>query len=292
MLKSMTGYGRGEAEACDRKFTVELKSVNHRFSEVVVRMPRVMSALEDSIRRIIQQRIGRGRVDGFISMEETEQKGKRVKVDKELALAYHNAMKDLQQWLPLKGEIELRDMINLPNLMEVEEPEEDIQQWWPGIEKALNQALDQLIQMRAVEGAKLAADIKKRLANIQDLSRKIHQRAPLVVEDYRERLKQRIAEWQLQGVVEENRLAAEVAIFAERSNITEEIVRLNSHLEQMDICLQSTDPVGRKLDFILQEMNREINTIGSKANDLEIGNAVISVKSELEKIREQVQNIE
>jgi len=201
-------------------------------------------------------------------------------------------MKDLQQSMLLGGDIELRDMVNLPNVIEVDEPEEDIKEWWPGVERALNVALDQLIHMRSVEGERLAADIEKRLGVIKELNRTIHQRVPCVVEDYRERIKQRIVDLKLQGVVDENRLAAEVAIFAERANITEETVRLNSHLEQMNWCLQSDEPVGRKLDFILQEMNREINTIGSKANDLEISNAVISVKSELEKIREQVQNIE
>ncbi|MEG6615230.1 YicC/YloC family endoribonuclease [Peptococcaceae bacterium 1198_IL3148] len=292
MLKSMTGYGRGEADACGRKFTVELKSVNHRFSEVVVRVPRVMSSLEDRVKRLIQQRIGRGRVDGFISVEETEQKLQQVKVDKTLALAYHKAMKEVQQFTDVAGEIELRDIINQPNVLKLEEPEEDLEEWWPAVEEALQIALNQLIQMRVEEGAKLGEDIAKRLDLIEEYNQNIKQRAPLVVEEHRERLNQRLLEWHTQGTLDESRIATEVAIFAERANITEETVRLNSHLDQMRRALQAEEPVGRKLDFIVQEMNREINTIGSKANDLTIGNQVINVKSELEKIREQVQNIE
>jgi uncharacterized protein (TIGR00255 family) len=288
----MTGYGRGDADACGRKFTVELKSVNHRFSEVVVRMPRMMSPFEDRIKRIIQQSVSRGRVDGFISVEETELKSQQVKVDKALALAYHGAMKDVQQLIDVAGEIKLRDIINQPNVLTLEEPEEDLEAWWPGVEQALQTALEQLIQMRITEGARLGEDIEKRLSMIKEYNHKIHQRAPQVVAEHRERLNQRLAEWLNQGAIDESRISAEVAIFAERANITEETVRLNSHLEQMAKGLRAEEPVGRKLDFIVQEMNREINTIGSKANDLEIGNAVINVKSELEKIREQVQNIE
>ncbi len=292
MLKSMTGYGRGEASASGCKFTVELKSVNHRFCEVVVRLPRIINSLEERIRKMIQTGIKRGRVDVYISMEETEERALQVKVDKELAVAYYKSMEELQQILPVTGKIELRDLISMPNIFVVEEPEEDLEELWQAIEIALNNAVEQLIQMRVVEGARLAADIKKRVGIIADLNNLIKQRAPLVVEEYRERLTQRLAEWQVEGMLDENRMAAEVALFAERANITEEIVRLDSHLKQVEKCLQSDEAVGRKLDFLMQEMNREINTIGSKANDLVITNAVVDVKSELEKIREQVQNIE
>ncbi|MBM7855733.1 uncharacterized protein (TIGR00255 family) [Desulfohalotomaculum tongense] len=292
MLKSMTGYGRGEAGACGRKFTVELKSVNHRFCEVMIRLPRVMSPLEDRIRRVIQKRISRGRVDGYISIEETEQKTQQVKVDKNLAVAYYKAMKELESLLPITGQIELRDIINLPNVLVLEEPAEDLEEWWPAVEEAVNEALDKLVQMRAAEGEQLEADLKKRMEKIRRCNDEIRKRAPEVVEDYRKRLNQRLAHWKGEGMLDENRMAAEVAIFAERANITEETVRLNSHLNQMAKCLQSEEPVGRKLDFLVQEMNREINTIGSKGNDLEISKLVVNVKSEIEKIREQVQNIE
>ncbi|MBO8136571.1 MAG: YicC family protein [Desulfotomaculum sp.] len=292
MLKSMTGYGRGEASACGRKFTVELKSVNHRFSEVVVRLPRTMMSLEDRIRRKIQRSAARGRVDVYISVEETGERSQQVKVDKTLALAYHKAMKELKSILPIIGDIELRDLVNMPNVFILEDPEEDLEEWWPAVEEALDEALEKFVQMRTAEGLQLKEDLEKRVKKIKQYNQAIRQRAPKVVEEYRERLNQRLAEWKADGILDENRIAGEVVIFAERSNITEETVRLDSHLNQMAECLQSDEPVGRKLDFLLQEMNREINTIGSKANDLKISNYVVSVKSEIEKIREQVQNIE
>lgn len=292
MLKSMTGYGRGEDHACGRKFSVELKSVNHRFCEVVVRMPRTMSLLEERIRKLIQKRVGRGRIDVYISVEETGQKVQQVKVDKALAVAYYKAMDELKSLLPIDGEIELKQFQSLPNIFIVEEPEEDLEQWWPAIENAVDNALNQLIAMRVEEGSQLAGDIEKRIEVIRGLTQGIRQRAPLVVEEYRDRLNQRLADWRGEGMLDTNRMAAEVAIFADRSNITEETVRLNSHICQIAKCLRESEPVGRKLDFLVQEMNREINTIGSKANNLTITNAVVDVKSELEKIREQVQNIE
>ncbi|WP_031516157.1 YicC/YloC family endoribonuclease [Desulfofalx alkaliphila] len=292
MLKSMTGYGRGEAEACGLKFSVELKSVNHRFCEVVVRTPRVMSPLEDRIRRTVQNGLSRGRVDVFVSMEETEQKVQQVKVDKALAVAYYKAMEELRHLLPIGGEIELKDLYSQPNIFILEEAEENLEEWWPAVENAVTDALNQLVQMRLNEGSRLAEDISKRAEAIGKLNEEIRRRAPLVVEEYRQRLNQRLAQWRADGMLDENRMAAEVAVFAERANITEETVRLKSHLSQMMECLRADQPVGRKLDFLVQEMNREINTIGSKANDLQITNAVLSAKSELEKIREQVQNIE
>ncbi len=292
MLKSMTGYGRGEADTDGRKVVVELKSVNHRFCEVVVRVPRIINFFEERIRKVIQGSIKRGRVDAYISIEDTADRTPQVKVDKALAVAYYKSMEELQQILPVSGNIELRDIICLPNVVLLEEPEEDIEALWQAIETALKAALDELINMRAAEGERLACDIEKRVNIIAELNKMIRNRAPLVVEEYKARLNQRLAEWQGQGMLDENRMAAEVALFAERANITEEVVRLDSHLKQMTECLKSRDAVGRKLDFLLQEMNREINTIGSKANDLEISNAVVEAKSELEKIREQVQNIE
>ncbi|MTI79795.1 MAG: YicC family protein [Firmicutes bacterium] len=292
MLKSMTGYGRGEASACGRKFTVELKSVNHRFCEVVIRQPRMMSSLEDRIRRLIQRSIGRGRIDCFIAVEEVEEKTQQVKVDKPLAVAYHKSIKELQSLLAVKGDIELKDLINMPNVFILEEPEEDLEEWWSAVESAVNKALEQLIQMRTNEGEQLKVDLEKRVEKIREYNSGIEQRAPKVVEEHQERLNQRLAEWKGDGMLDETRMAAEVAVFAERSNITEETVRLTSHLNQMKKFLQTNDPVGRKLDFLVQEMNREVNTIGSKANDMEISNAVVELKSELEKIREQIQNIE
>lgn len=292
MLKSMTGYGRGDGAVPGRNFTVELKAVNHRFNEVVLRLPRSLSPLEDRIRKIIQSKVARGRIDGFLVMDENGEKTTSVKVDKALAAAYYKAMKDLQESLGMEGKVKLKQIIGLPGVLSVEEPEEDVEEWWPAIQQAADGAMEHLLRMRAAEGEQLAADISKRIGRIERVIEKIKERSPKVVDDYRERLDQRLKDFLQEGLPDPDRLAVEVTIFAERSNITEETVRLKSHLGQVRDCLGTVEPVGRKLDFLLQEMNREINTIASKANDLEIGRWVVEVKSELEKIREQVQNVE
>jgi len=292
LLKSMTGFGRGESCGGGKKFTVELKAVNHRFSEIVLRLPRNMAVLEDRFRRRIQSVVLRGRVDGYLAVEECARKSQLVKVDKDLVGSYYKAMKELQAELGLPLEITLAQLAALPGVLVCEEPEENVEEWWPFIEEALARALESLLAMRTAEGARLVQDLKERLHRIAELNRQIEARSPLVVAEYRNRLQQRLQEWLAGGPLDEARLAAEAAIFAERSDINEEVVRLNSHLAQMHSFLLLEGAVGRRLDFLLQEMNREINTIASKAGDLEIGRAVVEVKSELEKLREQVQNIE
>lgn len=293
MIKSMTGYGRGEACAEGRRFTVELRSVNNRFCEVILRQPRALAQVEDKIKRIIQSKVNRGRVDGYISIEETGEVTPTVKVDKALAMAYHNSMEELMAALSIHDRITIKDLITLPNVISLEQPEENVELWYPAIEGACGQALEGLLGMRENEGSRLKEDILFRAGEIKELIiGQVAQRAPLVIQEHREKLSQKLAEWLESGTIDEGRLAAEVAIFTDRSDISEEIVRLNSHLEQLAQILADGGPVGRKLDFLVQEMNREINTIGSKANDLVITNAVVNAKSELEKIREQVQNIE
>ncbi|MEG6522154.1 YicC/YloC family endoribonuclease [Desulfotomaculum sp. 1211_IL3151] len=292
MIKSMTGYGRGEASIEGRRFTVELKSVNNRYCEVFLRQPRSLTPIEDKIKRSIQAKVTRGRVDGYISIEETGEITPSVKVDKALAVAYHNSMEELAEYLSIKEKISIKDLISLPNVISLEQPEENLELWYPAIQEATEQALEALLAMRQTEGERLKEDILNRKATIGHLTMKITERAPLVVQEYRDKLSQRLSEWLDNGIIDETRLAAEIAIFADRADISEEIVRLNSHLLQLDQFLSEGGSVGRKLDFLVQEMNREINTIGSKANDLAITNAVVNAKSELEKIREQVQNIE
>ncbi|RYD04611.1 hypothetical protein N752_14655 [Desulforamulus aquiferis] len=237
--------------------------------------------------------MNRGRVDGYISIEETGEVTPTVKVDKALAVAYHNSMEELMADLSITDKIAIKDLISLPNVISLEQPEEDIEKWYPAVEQACVEALTGLLSMRENEGARLKQDILQRADQIRDLILgQVAERAPLVVQEHREKLSQRLAEWLDSGVIDESRLAAEVAIFTDRADISEEIVRLASHLEQLGQILGEGGPVGRKLDFLVQEMNREINTIGSKANDLVITNSVVNAKSELEKIREQVQNIE
>ncbi len=292
LIRSMTGYGWGEAAIHGKNFTIELKAVNHRYNEVVLRLPRNLSPLEERIRRIIQSRIARGRVDGFLNMKDSDEKTSAVKVDKGLAGAYYKAIKELQESLGIDGKIKIKNLVDLPGVLALEDPPENVEEWWPAVLEALESALEGLVRMRAEEGRQLASDLVKRVEQISVLNANIRERSPVVVEEYRERLVSRLNDFMKDSGLAPERLAAEAALFAERSNITEETVRLESHLKQARSCLQADEPVGRKLDFIVQEMNREINTIASKANDLEISRWAVEVKSELEKIREQVQNIE
>ncbi|KUK83546.1 MAG: putative stress-induced protein [Pelotomaculum thermopropionicum] len=292
MLKSMTGYGRGEAVMPEKKFMFELKSVNHRYCEVFLRMPRYLSPLEDRIRRQIQSRIARGRVDGFLTVEECGAKNTLVKVDKSLAEAYYKSIKELQETLEVEGKIKLKHLINLPDVLTVEEPVENFEEMWPAVKVAVENALDNLVRMRRLEGERLADDFLKKVERVASLNVQIKNRAPVLVEIYRDKLAYRLKEFLEEGVLENERIAAEAAFFAERSAIDEETVRLESHLNQVNDCLEADEPTGRKLEFIIQEMNREINTVASKAGDLEISRWVIEVKSELEKLREQAQNIE
>lgn len=292
MVKSMTGYGWGEAAIQGKIFTIELKAVNHRYNEVVLRLPRTLSPLEDRIRRLIQSRVARGRIDGFLNMRDSDERSSSVKVDKALAGAYYKAIKELQESLDIDGKIKLKNLVDLPGVLTLEEPAEDVEDWWPAVLEALESALESLLRMRSEEGKQLASDMLTRVDRISSLNANIRDRSPVVVEEYRERLGARLNDFMKDGGLSPERLAAEAALFADRSNITEETVRLDSHLKQARSCLQASEPVGRKLDFIVQEMNREINTIASKANDMEISRWAVEVKSELEKVREQVQNIE
>ncbi len=292
MIKSMTGFGRGGTNSDTFKINIEMKSVNHRYCEIVLHMPRSMNVLEDRIKRVIQQKIARGRVDVYINAHMCGPDRTEVKVDGSLAASYIQAVKELKDKLPLTGEASVTELLQLPGVFSLEEPEEDMEQWWPDIEAALEHARAGLMDMRVKEGDLLAVDIKERSGRIDAFVNEIEQRSPVVVEEYRERLRQRLHDLLESGTLDPARLDAEVVVLAERSSIAEEIVRLRSHLLQLGDCLELSSPVGRKLDFLLQELNREINTISSKSSDLIINRTVVEVKSELEKIREQIQNIE
>lgn len=293
MLKSMTGYGYGAANGFGRKFTVEMKAVNNRFCDVALRLPRFLMVLEDQIKKLIQSQVTRGRVDCFLSVEKTMTSvTNTVKVDKELASAYYKAIRELQEDLGVDSAIKISYLTSLPGVLSLEEAEEDAREMWPVIKEALDAALTGLLNMRITEGEKLGLDFRKRLGRIAGHNDGIKSRAPAVLEDYREKLLTRLQEYVGDDVMDPARLTAEIAIFADRSDITEEIVRIESHISQMIACFDEDEATGRKLDFLSQEMHREINTIGAKANDLEIGKLVIALKSELERVREQVQNIE
>ncbi len=292
MAKSMTGFGRGEIKGLGYSFSLEMKSVNHRYLEILVKTPRNFSVFEDRIRKAIQYKIQRGRLEVYINVKETEEKKRMVKLDKELALSYDNSLKELAQVLDSGYKTDIYRLASLPDVMIVEEEEVDIEALWLILEKALNDALENLIQMRKDEGLRLTRDLDKRLEVLQKQFKEVGERAPQIVTEYSERLKEKLALLLNDSTIDENRLAMEVMIFADRASIDEELVRLESHLEQFEQTLLSSDPIGRKLDFLVQELNREINTIGSKANDLVISRIVVEGKSELEKIREQIQNIE
>lgn len=288
----MTGFGRGEASGDAGRVTVEIKAVNHRFCEVVFRMPRQFSALEDRGRKLIQSKVARGRFEVYVAWEPSAE-ARAVKVDKDLALAYYNALRQLAEEIGSNQELSLDTLAKLPEVLSVEEGELTDDEIWALLEPALTQAMAGLITMREREGAILAADVAERLDRIEAFRSAALQRAPQVVEEYRQRLTRRLEELlPPTNPVDPQRLAQEVALFADRADVTEELQRLASHIGQFRQALQSDEAVGRKLDFLVQELGREINTIGSKANDAELTAAVVAAKSELEKIREQVQNLE
>ncbi|WP_406678220.1 YicC/YloC family endoribonuclease [Moorella sp. ACPs] len=292
MLNSMTGYGRGEARGAGRTVTVEIRAVNQRFLDVVIRLPRLYTALEEKIRQVIKNSLSRGRVEVMVSISEENGEKRPLTVDMGLAMAYYNALKELAQNLAIPADITAEKLLAIPEVVKVAEPEWDEATLWPVVTGALEKALENLLAMRRAEGQRLQADLEERVAYVRRQVEAIRERAPEVPREYARRLKERVAELSGGITLDPGRLEMEVALLAEKADITEEIVRLLSHLEQMATAMAGSEPAGRRLDFILQEMWREINTIGSKAGDLAISNLVVAVKGELEKMREQVQNVE
>jgi uncharacterized protein (TIGR00255 family) len=292
LLNSMTGFGRGEAKDLGYHFSVEMKSVNYRFQETIVKMPRTFLSFEDTIRKIIQEKVKRGRVEIYVNLKETEERKRMVKVDKDLTLKYDISLKELAQSLNTTYHTDIYRLVNLPEVLSIEEEEIEAEILWPVLENAIQLALAQLLDMRLQEGERLESDLRQRIVLMQQLAQAIADRAPKVVIEYQEKLREKLKDLLGNVEIDESRVAMEVALLADKASIDEEVVRLKSHLEEFAQTLSSSEPVGRKLDFLVQEMNREINTVGSKANDLEITKLVVEGKSELEKIREQIQNIE
>lgn len=292
LLKSMTGFGSAGSIVGNKRITVEIKSVNHRFSEVVARMPRAFSPLEDRIRKLVQQQVSRGRFDVTVNVVQEGDKTSLVKVDKALAMDYYKSLRELGELMGISAEITAEQLSRFPQVINLQEEEEDLEEIWGGLEKALREALAGLLQMRSQEGANLESDIIHRIGIIEQFIREIVFLQPGVVEGYRERLQTRINELLGEIPIDDARLAQEVAVFAERSNTTEELVRLQSHLEQFRRLTGSEGPVGRKLDFLIQEIHREVSTLSSKSNDAGISHLAVEIKAELEKVREQVQNVE
>jgi len=292
MIRSMTGYGRGEAQEAGTVFTVEIKTVNHRYSDVSIKIPRQMSFLEDKVRNIVNKSLSRGKIDIFISYENSDDDSKNAVVDEPLARAYINALCHLRDEYNLTDDITVSLVAKFPDVVKIETADEDEEKLWSTLKKAVESGIASLIQMRENEGQKLKNDLIIKSEIISKSLLEIKKRSPNVVNEYRQKLQCRISELLGQTTVDESRIAMETAMFADRCSIDEEIVRLDSHLQQLSATLNIEQSIGRKLDFLIQEMIREINTIGSKANDLEIIKEVLDIKSEIEKMREQVQNIE
>lgn len=291
MISSMTGYGRAETSINGAKVTVEISSVNNRFCEIQCRLPKFATDLEPKLKELIVSQISRGKIYYNLNWEETSV-ANLVKLNQEAAEIYFKIIKELKTKYKLKGEVEVEDILTLPNLIKYEREEIDPEKVWGLISKATIEALAQLKQMRQKEGEQLAQDLKKRAVNLEQIVKEIEELSQKSVENYRKRLNQRISELMTEKIVDEQRLALEVAILAERSDITEECVRFQSHNQQFMATLQENGSQGKKLGFILQELHRETNSIGAKALEALIAQRVIILKEEIEKIREQIQNIE
>lgn len=292
MALSMTGFGRGEYSSSFYKVRVEIRSVDHRYLDLSFRIPRAYLILEDKLRTVLNESLSRGKVDVTVTIEPSLESEKKVDVDWGLADGYVNAINAIKERYGLAGELSLESLLTMPDVIRPAENEQDLEVLWEAVRPALTEAIEALLATRKREGAAMAADIDNRLTAISALTAQMTERAPVVIEAYRSRLEKRLAELTLDVMADPARIATEVALFADRSNIDEELTRLQSHLSQARDLLKSKESIGRRFDFLLQELNRESNTIGSKANDLALSNIVIEVKSELEKIREQIQNIE
>ena len=291
-MNSMTGYGKGVAQKDGRELTVELKSVNHRFLDVSMRLPRVLSCIEDAIRTTIAARLARGHVDVFVNYRNTRSDAKDVRIDEALLHAYIVRACEANEKLNLTYDLTLSNALRLPDVTEIVPADEDTDALIALAKEATNQALDAMLVMRKAEGERLKAALTAGVDQMDTYREQILARAPFVAEDYRKKLNERIESVLSDAEIDRARLATEVALFADRCCIDEELVRLKSHITQFRAYLEASEPVGRNMDFIVQEMNRECNTIGSKANDAELTKAVLGCKAEIEKLREQIQNVE
>lgn len=294
MIKSMTGFGRGEYSDGKRLITVEIKSVNHRYSEVYVRIPRRYGFAEEPIKNKVKKTVKRGKIDVSVNAENLTEDDLAVKLNVPAARQYFSNLREIQKEFDVTGDISLEMLASMPDVLKAVPDVDDEKEVLASINNAVAQAIENFDQMRITEGVKLEEDILKRGKIIEGYVSEIESAAPELTRIYSQKLRERIEELTDKNIeVPEDRIALETAIFADKSNITEEIVRLKSHLKQLkEILSAEGDPVGKKLDFLVQEFNRETNTIGSKANDLQITNTMLEMKSEIEKIREQIQNIE
>lgn len=291
MIKSMTGYGKANLEINERSYQVEIKTVNHRYLDISVKMPRVLSYLEDDTKKAISSKIKRGKIEVFVTFENNSTEGRNIKINKELAKMYIEELKELANQENILANIEVTEISKFPDVLTIQNNQDDEIIKKELLEVVTN-ATEKLVQMREVEGSKIKDDLLQRISNIDKKVTEISSLSTGLINDYVVKLENRIKELLQKQEIDQARLAQEVVIYADKCSVEEEITRLNSHLSQLTNLLDSNDGVGKKLDFIIQEMNRETNTIGSKANNLEITNGVVDIKTEIENIREQIQNIE
>lgn len=293
MIKSMTGFGRCEITEGERKFTVEMKSVNHRYLDTNIRMPKKLNFFETSIRSLLKQSIQRGKVDIFITYEDFSENQVALKYNEALAQEYLSYFKKMSETFSLENDIRVSALSRYPEVLTMEEQAPDEEELWKGLKKTLEGAIAQFVETRTLEGENLKKDLTQKLDAMLQLVAMIEERSPKILSEYREKLETKVRELLTDTQMEDSRIAAEVVVFADKICTDEEVVRLKSHVEHMkETLLSDENGIGRKLDFIAQEMNREANTILSKANDLEVSNIGIELKTEIEKVREQIQNIE
>ncbi len=292
MVFSMTGYGRSEKESEQQKVLIEMKAVNHRYCDVVLKIPKKMAMFEDRMKKMVKAKINRGRVEIYMNFE--EQRGEDFVVSPNYAVLdqYKAALEDIKGKYNISRDFDLNLLTRFQDVFSIEYKEIDEEAIWALVESAVNEALNSLVEMRQIEGNKLLEDINGRILTIKSIIKKLEERSPEIVVLHKAKMKDRITELLEDIELDEAKLAQEVAYFADKTSITEELVRLDSHLDQLANIFNEEKSIGRKLDFLLQEINREINTIGSKSPDVDISNYVIELKSEFEKIREQIQNIE
>ncbi len=292
MIRSMTGYGRAQKLCDGREITVEIRSVNHRYFEFSSRIPRVYGYLDEKLKNYIQPFAVRGKVDVNVSVITLEGKDAQVEINHTLAKEYLDALRALSEDIGVRDDIALSNMTQFSNIFLVRKETEDEEVIWNSVKEVCDEAVEKFIEMKEIEGQRLLSDIQQRLDNILEQVARVEVSSPIRVEQYRERLYGKIKEVLENTAIDEQRILTEAAIFADKVAVDEETVRLRSHLKQFSSVLSQSGQIGRKLDFLVQEINRETNTIGSKSNDIEITQIVVDIKSEIEKIREQIQNIE
>lgn len=290
MIKSMTGYGRGKAEVNGREYIVEIKAVNHRYNDISIKVPRYLSFLEDDLRQYISKSISRGKIDIFVTLNNVSNENRSVRIDSKLAGLYISEMQKLISEYDVKDDITATSLLRLPDVIISENIEDD--SYWEGLKAAADIALENIISSRIKEGENLKHDMLARLDVLENEVEYVNERSATLLDEYTQKLRNRVQELKANDIIDENRMGIEIVLFADKSSICEEITRLKSHINSFRGMLESDGPIGKKIDFLVQEMNREINTIGSKANCLDITNQVINMKNEVENIREQIQNIE